>query len=138
MKYIEEQELIKNVYATARVELKHIQRCIEKIQTHLSGAENQKDPMYDEVREFMIELHQAKKELLKLMRKVTDRLNTEHFYHDGTEADVSVCDYDMYNRSQHIKYLIHKNKQAGIFAWELAKELVAVERQLSESIGREW
>lgn len=136
MNYSEEKQIIRWVYLTARTELNNTQNCIEKLQTYLRQLKNKGSESLE--LELMLEsLVQFEKTLHRLLKKMKLRMSEGEFLLLVESAERESCSQEMEERVQQLKYQIHENRKAGIFAWELAKELIHYEELLIHNFQQE-
>ena len=133
----EEKQIMSWVYLTARQELFHTQSCIEKMQTYWRQLQkNGVDSLEFEV--VMEELLQFEKTLHRLMTKIKNRMSEKEFFMVNQKMSQVGCLPEMKARAEHLKYQIHENRHGGIFAWELAKDLIASEEGLIDRFEQPW
>lgn len=137
MNVYEEKQIIGWVYLTAREELTNTQNCIEKMQMYWrqlqkKGIDNLE---FEVVMETLIEFE---KTLQRLLKKIKDRMSEGELLLLSREIQNEFCAPVMKERAEQLKYQIHENPHAGIFAWELAKDLIDFEEDLIRRFQRPW
>lgn len=137
MRIEEERKIIEWVYLTARSELRHIQKSIETMQLYWRGLKENKED-YKEFEQVLEQLHVFEKTLQNLLMKIKKRLTEEDMILMCRKLSDQSCSDCMEKRVAQLKYQIHENKHAGIFAWELAKELIAQEEALVNQMKEPW
>lgn len=128
----EEKELLEWVYLTARQEYDAIDK--------IMFTKNTKDWIRDEanITLHMHELIAYQQTLLRIVRKIRHQLPEKVFEELQHSILKSKIPENMHHRAQHLKYQIHEHKKGGIFAWEIAKELIDLEEKLGKKIQKQW
>ncbi|MBQ8662854.1 MAG: hypothetical protein IJ471_03255 [Eubacterium sp.] len=127
----EEIQILKWVYLTAAAEYEIIDKLIVQMQWNgiLWEVESAKD--------FLRELAEYQTALSHVLYKVEQRM-AETVQEERNADEKTGVSKKMQQRVNSLKYQIHENKQAGIFAWELAKDLIAMEETLIKKIVNHW
>lgn len=86
----------------------------------------------------MHELIAYQQNLLRIVRKIKKQLPERDFLQIQDDKRTAKIPTTMENRTEHLKYQIHEHKKGGIFAWEIAKELIDMEEKLGKKIENQW
>ena len=90
------------------------------------------------VEDRIMELLAYQYELKRCLNKIKRRMDGQENIWYETETVGLEISSDMAARAEDIKYQIHENRQAGIFAWELAGELVDMQEELIKKYQIPW
>lgn len=86
----------------------------------------------------MHELIAYQQKLLRIVRKIKNQLPESAFEQIKDDGRMSKIPSTLQHRTEYLKYQIHEHKKGGIFAWEIAKELIDMEEKLGKKIENQW
>lgn len=148
----QEKEILRWVYAVAQEEHDKIQHILKWVaESELQWADlfraNKKSGKHmgtsicdDELilEERIIELLAYQYELKRFMKKIRIRIEQWEEEISSIYSKGILVDSNMQKRADDIKYQIHENRQAGIYAWEIARELINLEEDLIKKYQEPW
>ncbi len=128
----EEKQILEWVYHTAKQEYDRIDKLLCGRWTR--GQIDQQNLNTWRVYELLA----YQQSLLRILKKIRRQMSDPIFWEIQNSTVVSEISYHMKQRTEGLKYQIHENKHGGIFAWEIAKDLIGLEENLSKKIRNQW
>lgn len=127
----EERQILEWVYHTAKMECEKIDKIL--LQRVRRGLLWESTTAEQQLQELLV--YQAL--LSCIVSKVQKRLSKEELCYLQNTGKITISS-EMNQRASRLKYQIHENKRAGIYAWELAKDMIAMEEDLIKKITNHW